>query len=105
MSALPSPLKSPAPTACQEEPGLDPARPPETNVVPFISQTATVPSSFCHRRSDLPSPLKSPATLICQADPGLVHTVPAPENAPLIIKTVVDLSRVLIYMQYVSSPL
>src|SRR6266436_4272998 len=59
MSALPSPLKSPALMTCQAEPGLNPAAPPEESVKPFMNQMTGVPSSYCQRMSDLPSALKS----------------------------------------------
>jgi hypothetical protein len=70
MSALPSPLKSLVPIACQLAPGLNGSVPPPTGVVPFISQTAGCPSLFCHRMSGLPSLLKSPAAITCQDAPG-----------------------------------
>src|SRR5438552_2820957 len=72
MSALPSPLKSPAPLTCQAGPGLLPIAAAERMVLPFISQMPDLPLSFCHRMSALPSPLKSPAPLTCQALPGLL---------------------------------
>src|SRR5258705_11709626 len=74
MSALPSPLKSPAPTTCHAEPGLNPATLPEVRFVPFMNQTTGVPSSCCQRMSDLPSPLKSPAAFTCHVLPGLDPT-------------------------------
>src|SRR4051812_29030453 len=63
----------------QDEPGLKPGDPPLKGDNPFISQTAGVPSEFCHRMSALPSPLKSPAPMTCQAGPGLGPTE-APES-------------------------
>jgi hypothetical protein len=39
-------------------------------VVPFISQTFTLPSSWRHRRSDLPSPLKSATCVTDHPDAG-----------------------------------
>ena len=39
--------------------------------MPFISQIAGVPLSFCHRMSALPSKLKSPVPSTCQLGPGL----------------------------------
>ena len=63
MSDLPSPLKSPLPLISQLGPGLEPTAVTVTAVVPFISQSAAVPSLPCHRMSDLPSPLKSPLPL------------------------------------------
>src|SRR5262249_28653059 len=58
MSALLSPLKSPVPMTCQEEPGLDnPIW--AIGVVPFISQIAGIPLLFWNSRSLAPSPLKS----------------------------------------------
>src|SRR5205085_1459708 len=74
MSARPSPLKSPLPTACQLGPGLPRTALPIT-LVPFISQIATEPSSFCHRISAKPSRLNSPVALMCQAGPGLPPSV------------------------------
>src|SRR5258706_12132277 len=84
MSTLPSPLKSPDPTACHVVPGLEPARPPPVSVVPFISQIAVVPSTFCHKRSELPSPLKSPAAFKCQLVPGLASAAPETKLVPFI---------------------
>ena len=40
-------------------------------LVPFISQIAAWPLSFCQRMSSLPSPLKSPAPSTCQLGPGI----------------------------------
>jgi hypothetical protein len=37
-----------------------PAATPEMMFMPFMNQTAGVPSLFCHRISDLPSPFRSP---------------------------------------------
>src|SRR5262249_28757252 len=84
MSAIPSPLKSPAPITCQVDPGLAPASAPETRFVPSINQIAGDASLFCQRMSDLPSPLKSPVALMCQADPGLVRSVPETKFNPSI---------------------
>ena len=72
MSALPSPLKSPVPDL-PARPRIDRAGRARWTArsVPFISQIAAVPSSFCHRMSALPSPLKSPVPLTCQLGPGL----------------------------------
>src|SRR5262249_26341323 len=69
MSALPSLLKSPAPMACQDKPGL-PTVVMLTTDVPFISQTAVAPLVFWNSRSVLPSLLKSSAATTCQAEPG-----------------------------------
>ena len=74
MSDLPSPLKSPVPSTCQLGPGLEPTAPPPIGFVPFISQIAAWPLSFCHRMSALPSPLKSPVPSTCQLGPGLEPT-------------------------------
>ena len=46
--------------------------------MPFISQIAGWPLSFCHRMSDLPSLLKSPVPLICQLGPGFGPAAPPP---------------------------
>src|SRR5262252_8066141 len=70
MSALPSPLKSSVPIACQVEPGLGSAT-PAVSVVPLTVQITGVPSVFCHTMSASPSPLKSPVPTICQLAPGL----------------------------------
>ena len=51
--------------------GIGPTAARVATVVPFISQIAAWPLSFCHRMSALPSPLKSPAPLTCQEVPGL----------------------------------
>src|SRR5258705_9132718 len=51
--------------------------------VPFISQTAGVPSLPCHRMSDLPSPLKSALPLTCQLGPGL-NGPAAPTDTALV---------------------
>src|SRR5215471_18162229 len=82
MSALPSPLKSPVPSARHAGPGLNPAAAPAVSVVPSRNQMTGVPSVFCQRRSDLPSPLKSPAERTCQDGPGLA---PTPEPATKLV--------------------
>src|SRR5215469_14294313 len=56
---------------CQLGPGLAATTPPPIALVPFISQIATEPSSFCHTRSDGPLPNQSPVPLRCQLGPGL----------------------------------
>src|SRR3984893_3833015 len=53
-------------------------------VVPFISQIAASPLSFCHRMSARPSPLKSPVPLACQLGPGLPTTAPPITLVPFI---------------------
>src|SRR6266446_6113791 len=78
ISALPSPLKSHAPIARQEAPGLNPAIAPLMSVVPSMNQITGVPSAFCQRMSDLPSPLKSPAAFTVHEVPGLGPTPEAP---------------------------
>ena len=67
-----SKLKSPVPLISQLGPGLNgPAAPANGTLLPFISQIAGIPLSFCHRMSDMPSPLKSPSSSMCQLGPGL----------------------------------
>src|SRR3954471_13112461 len=75
MSDLPSPSKSPEPITCQAAPGLKPTLAPERILLPSISQTAGVPSAFCHRMSALPSPSKSPLPIACHDGPGLKPTL------------------------------
>src|SRR5882762_9888398 len=75
MSALPSPLKSPAPIACQADPGLEATFAPAIRLLPFMNHSATVPLLFCQRMSALPSPLKSPEPISCQSEPGLIPTL------------------------------
>src|SRR2546423_69665 len=77
MRPLPK-IQLPLPRACQHDPGLDSAD-PEISVLPFISQTAGVPSLFCQRMSAWASALKSPAPTACQAEPGL-NPATAPEE-------------------------
>src|SRR5712671_461267 len=60
---------------CHDEPRLVPTGLVVRTVVPFISQTAAWPLSFCHTMSDLPSPLKSFAPLTCHAVPRLEPTL------------------------------
>ena len=50
-------------------------------LVPFISQIAGVPSSFCQRMSALPSPLKSPLPATCQVGRGVPPPPPASNDA------------------------
>ena len=57
--------------------------PPPIKLVPFISQIATQPSSFCHRMSVWPSLLKSPTDLTCQPSPGLGKASAADHSAPV----------------------
>src|SRR5258706_269030 len=60
---------------CHDEPRLVPIGLVVRTVVPFISQTAAWPLSFCHTMSDLPSPLKSSAPLTCHDVPRLEPTL------------------------------
>ena len=62
MSLLPSPLKSPVPTACQRfVGGVQPTVPLPVTFSPSISHTKHMPlAPFCRRTSLLPSALKSP---------------------------------------------
>src|SRR5205814_7773209 len=77
------PLKSPVLKACQLGPGLPTTAAP-IMLVPFISQIATEPSSFCHRMSEKPSRLKSPVPLTCQLGPGLPRLAAPMTAVPFI---------------------
>src|SRR6202451_409901 len=63
MSVLPSLLKSPVPTMCQEGPGFPATTPERVTVVPFISQMPTEPLSFCQRISYAVFCLKKKVTM------------------------------------------
>jgi hypothetical protein len=55
-------------------------------LVPFISQIAASPLSFCHRMSERPSWLKSPTPMTCQLGPGLPMLPPPRRLEPLVFQ-------------------
>src|SRR5262249_38716153 len=70
MSAKPSPLRSPAPTATSPVAGSATFIVPVTEV-PSMLQIMVEPSEFCQRMSDLPSPSKAALVTAFQVAPGL----------------------------------
>src|SRR5205085_9283168 len=77
MSARPSLLKSPAPTAFHKVPG-DATSAPEVMVVLLMNQMAISPVMlYCSSMSDLPSALKSPVATTLYAVPDEPRTAPA----------------------------